>query len=134
MAKRRAWGSQGKETTGNKNKLVCKMLGQWPFDTMDAFDKIEKKAGRQIFSGEFSRTNLRTLTLLDDFLIYGKNGKNKVYQFDGGWRVEVSGANASRLYVYDDNIARGRVHATLCVRCAWPTWGAWTVDFNYDCK
>ena len=114
------------KTTGNKNKLVCKMLGQWPFDTMDAFDKIEKKAGRQIFSGEFSRTNLRTITLLDDFLIYGKN---KVHQLHGGWRVGAGERNFLQVdpwrYYYDDNamrrvlMARSSVRVNVCLPGEW---------------
>jgi V8-like Glu-specific endopeptidase len=66
------------KTIGNKNKLVCKM------NDAEAFDRIEKEVGRQIFYGEFSRTNLRTITLLDDFLIYGEK---KVRSLSRGlWR------------------------------------------------
>ena len=116
--------SFAEKTTGNKNKLVCKIVDP------EVFDRIEKRGGR--LSGQFSRTNLRTITLLDDFLIYGKY---KVHQFDGGWRVEGSGAHANWLYVYDDNKREiGWVRASLCVKCSWPSINPWHVDLHYTCK
>ena len=55
-----------KKMTGNKNELVCEL------ENPEVFEAIEKEAGRRVFYGELARANLRTMRLVDDFLLYGQ--------------------------------------------------------------
>ena len=112
------------KTIGNKNKLVCKVVDP------EAFDKIEKFAGKRIFYGEFARPNLRTITLVDDFFLYGT--KKKLIRSRSGIGVwhHVGRGVTMRMYVDDLPPADAR----LGLRYFWGGGNVTVRYLEYTCR
>ena len=112
------------KTIGNKNKLVCKVVDP------EAFDKIENAARSRLFYGEFARPNLRTITLVDDFFLYGT--KKKLIRSRSGTGVwyHVGRGVTMRMYVDDLPPADARLGFRFN-----QLWHGWTLRYlEYTCR